>query len=241
MLPDLEHLIALQRLEDAVEHARRTITDHPERVKALEARLDESRGYLAAARQRESENVAARRALEKDLAMQQGRLGKFKDQLMQVKTNREYTAMQKEIEVAQHETRAIEDRILERMLEADDLANDIKRAEQALAAEQKAVAGERRALDEEASRLQVEMERATVEREQVLAQISAAALATYRFVATRRSKPVAEARDGMCSVCHVRLRPQVFNDVRRNEGIIQCDSCQRIMYFVPPPTPAPDV
>jgi predicted nucleic acid-binding Zn-ribbon protein len=44
---------------------------------------------------------------------------------------------------------------------------------------------------------------------------------------------VAEARDGICTICHVRLRPQVFNNVRLNADIIQCDSCQRILYFVP--------
>jgi hypothetical protein len=239
MLPDLEHLIALQRIEDAVEHARRTIADYPERVKALDDRLEQARGHLAAAKQRESDSVASWRALEKDLAMQQGRLSKFKNQLMEVKTNREYTAVQKEIEIAQHETRAIEDRILDRMLEADDLAEAVKQAGQALAAAQKAVAEERRALDDEVARLQVEMEQATGEHERVIARIPPAALATYRFVAARRTKAVAEARDGLCTICHVRLRPQVFNDVRRNDTIIQCDSCQRIVYFVPPPTPAP--
>jgi predicted nucleic acid-binding Zn-ribbon protein len=240
MLPDLEHLIVLQQLEDAVDHARRVIADQPDRWRSFEVRLEEANAHLAAAKQRESDGVAARRALEKDLAMQQGRLSKFKDQLMEVKTNREYTAMQKEIEVAQHETRAIEDRILERMLEADELAQGVKEAERALAAAKKAVAEERRALDDEVTRLQGELERATGERDCVLTQISPPALATYRFVAGRRSKAVAEAREGLCTICHVRLRPQVFNDVRRNEAIIQCDSCQRIMYFVPSPTALPD-
>jgi predicted nucleic acid-binding Zn-ribbon protein len=44
-------------------------------------------------------------------------------------------------------------------------------------------------------------------------------------------------RDGLCSVCHVRLRPQVFQQVRHNDSVIQCDSCQRILYYVPPPPP----
>jgi uncharacterized protein len=48
----------------------------------------------------------------------------------------------------------------------------------------------------------------------------------------RKGLAVAEARDGLCTVCHVRLRPQVFNDVRRNDSLIQCESCTRILYFV---------
>ena len=59
-------------------------------------------------------------------------------------------------------------------------------------------------------------------------------LDTFERVAQRRNGiAVAEARDGICTICHVRLRPQVFNTVRRNEQIIQCDSCNRILYFVP--------
>ena len=59
-------------------------------------------------------------------------------------------------------------------------------------------------------------------------------MAIYEMVSRRRKGvAVAEARDGICTICHVRLRPQVFNTVRRNEEIIQCDNCNRILYFVP--------
>ncbi len=64
-------------------------------------------------------------------------------------------------------------------------------------------------------------------------------MSTFERVAQRRNGiAVAEARDGICTICHVRLRPQVFNTVRRNEEIIQCDSCNRILYFVPIPAAA---
>ena len=45
---------------------------------------------------------------------------------------------------------------------------------------------------------------------------------------------VAEARDGHCTECHVRLRPQHYNEVRRNDSLIQCESCLRILYYAPP-------
>jgi predicted nucleic acid-binding Zn-ribbon protein len=58
----------------------------------------------------------------------------------------------------------------------------------------------------------------------------------FDLVSKRRNGlAVAEARDGICTICHVRLRPQIFNTVRRNEEIIQCDTCQRILFFVPQP------
>ena len=66
------------------------------------------------------------------------------------------------------------------------------------------------------------------------ALVSADALALFeRLAHGRRGLAMAEARDGLCTVCHVRLRPQVFNQARRNAGIVQCDSCTRILYYVP--------
>ena len=68
-------------------------------------------------------------------------------------------------------------------------------------------------------------------------------LAMFEQVARKRNGiAVSEARDGVCTICHVRLRPQVFNEVRRNDSILQCDHCNRILYFVhgPAAAAAPD-
>ena len=160
---------------------------------------------------------------------------------MAVKTNQEYHAVQKEIGFAQGEIKALEDRILERMVEADDLTADVKRAESALQAEQKAVEAERRAMTTELAALRANLEAISVQRAEAIRALSPSVLAIFELVAQRRNGvAVAEARDGICTVCHVRLRPQVFNTIRRNEQIVQCDSCQRIMYFVPGAAASPD-
>jgi predicted nucleic acid-binding Zn-ribbon protein len=153
---------------------------------------------------------------------------------MSVKTNVEYQAMQKEIEFAQTEVKTHEDRILERMLEADDLTAAVKRAEAEAAAEQKSVDADRKAYAAELAAVREALARNTAERAELVRALSPQVLATFDLVAKRRQGVgVAEARDGICTICHVRMRPQVFNIVRRNEEIVQCDSCQRILYFVP--------
>ena len=88
--------------------------------------------------------------------------------------------------------------------------------------------------------LRTSLEKNQAERSELVRGIDPKVLATYDLVSRRRNGiGVAEARDGICTICHVRLRPQVFNDVRRNEAIVQCESCQRILYFVPAPAPQP--
>jgi predicted nucleic acid-binding Zn-ribbon protein len=55
-----------------------------------------------------------------------------------------------------------------------------------------------------------------------------------RVAKSRHGIAVVPAREERCSECHVRLRPQVFVEIRRNDHIVQCDSCQRILYFIAP-------
>jgi predicted nucleic acid-binding Zn-ribbon protein len=234
MNADLERLITLQKIDSAAEDAKRRIAEEPARLEALDARVEQARQTVAAAKEQLAANQLRRRELEKEIAMHQGRLSKFREQAMAVKTNQEYHAMQKEIGFAQGEVKALEDQMLERMLEGDELTGAVKKAEAALAAEQKAVDADKRAIGAELAELSAAVERLGTERAAVIDAIDPSVLATFEMVAGRRhGVGVAEARDGHCTICHVRLRPQVFNTIRRNESIVQCDSCQRIMYFSP--------
>jgi hypothetical protein len=234
---DLEQLIRLQALESERDTGRKAIDAVPARREAIEARLAEREGAVAAARQRVAENQAARRAIEKDLAVVQGRLSKFKDQLMEVKTNKEYTAMQHEIATATAEVRRFEDALLERMVEADELTAALKADERELAAAKVETAKQVAALDAEQQSLERALEEAGTRRNALAAEMSPDLLAQFEQVRVKRGTAVVEARDGHCTVCHVRLRPQVYNQIRLNTEIHKCDSCGRVLYYVPPPPP----
>src|SRR4030081_3147345 len=144
MNTDLERVIALQKLVSAAHAAERRLAEEPEHEKALDTRLEPARQQVAIAKERLAENQNTRRAIEKDVAVHQGRLSKFREQAMAVKTNQEYHAIQKEISFAQNEIKGLEDKILELMLEADEFTATTKLAEADLAVEQKAVEAERR-------------------------------------------------------------------------------------------------
>ena len=239
MLPDLERVIRLQQLETTAEDARRKIADHPQRAQALDERLAAARAALDGIKARLTEAQTKRRAEEKEVTAVQTRLAKYKDQLLEVKTNREYQAMLHEIETAQNDIKAREDRILETMMESDEMTAELKKAEAELKGVEKAVAAERQVMDQEVTALQAEMDKTARAREKLAAEIDRHTLAIFETTARgRKGIAVSEARDGMCMICHVRLRPQVFNEVRRNDSIIQCDSCRRILYFVDNPPAA---
>ncbi len=87
--------------------------------------------------------------------------------------------------------------------------------------------------------MRASLEKIAAERADLVRSLDPAVLTMFELIARKRNGiAVAEARSGVCSVCHVRLRPQVFNTVLKNEQILQCDHCNRILYYVPTAAPA---
>lgn len=240
MSPDLQRLIDLQRLETTIADAKATIAAHPQRLADADAQLAAATQALESAKNRLKDNQEARRALEKDVALYQGRLAKFRDQQSAVKTNKEYQALGHEIETAQRDLGGVEEKVIERMVDADAIAADVKQAETMFAARRKEIEAEKTRLGDELAAVETALKTATEGRTALLSQMEPRLVATFEQVARAR-KGIAvtmATRDGLCSVCHVRLRPQVFQLVRHNDSIIQCDSCHRILYYIPPPPPA---
>jgi len=240
MHPDLQHLIELQDLDLAAERVRRRIADIPGAVAALDSRLSERTAAVAAIKSRIEASQAARREIDKELAAVQGRLSKYKGQLMEVKTNKEYQAMQHEIQAAEQLVRDQEDRLLERMEEQDTLSAELKAAEAALKSAQGEIAAEKKTIEDDRAVLDQTLQKHITDRKALTAQITAAALSLFeRLSQHRKGVALSEARNGGCLQCNVRLRPQVFNEVRRMDALIQCDNCSRILYFVPVAAPSP--
>ena len=173
------------------------------------------------------------------MALYQGRLTKFKDQLSAVKTNREYQAMQHEIATAQSDLGAVEEKVLEQMLEADELAAAAKKAEAALAAQSKEIEAEKKTLSQELVATEASLKQSTEARAALVKSLEPRLVALFEQVArVRKGVAICSAtREGLCSLCHVRLRPPVFQQVRHNDSIVQCESCQRVLYWIPPPPP----
>jgi predicted nucleic acid-binding Zn-ribbon protein len=238
--PDIQQLIRLQQLDSEIEAARRRIAEIPSIQTALAARLEHAAAAVAAATERLTANHQDRKKIEAEIASIQTRLSKYKGQLLELKTNKEYQTMLHEIATAEAAIRSHEDTELERMEEAEGLTREMKTAEAELKSQRAAVETERVALDEEAKTLQRRVDEITALRGTVATQLQPETLRLFDHVARqRKGQAVAEARDGTCSVCHVRMRPQIYNEVRRGEALIQCESCQRILYFVPATAPQP--
>lgn len=245
MSPALTALTALQSLDSAAESARKRIADLPAAEHAIQAHLAASKAAGEAIKARIQQNGEARRALEKDIAGIDTRLARFEDHKAAVKTNHEYTALLHEISTAKSEKDAIEERLLILMDDGDGLTRELKAADAAFKEEQVKSHAALAALTQERQSLDAELGRLARERTGAAAGADARTLALYeQLLKGRRGVAIARMEGDLCSACHVRQRPHMAQQVRRNDSIVQCESCQRILFFVAPaesnaPAPRP--
>ncbi|MDP2321419.1 MAG: C4-type zinc ribbon domain-containing protein [Acidobacteriota bacterium] len=246
MLPDLERLIQLQEIESRAAVAAKAIAEAPGRIASLDALLKAATAALESAKHALAENKTRRGLIDKDLAAAQQRQDKYKDQVMAVKTNEQLHAMQHQIKAVADEIGLHEEKVLVNMMEADEINAAIKAAEAALKASQAKVGTERGAIEADVTVQQAVVTECAAARTALVASLSDKGLVdTFARIAKVRGSAVARAEGERCTVCQVRLRPAVFVNVLKNDQIVQCDSCNRILYFIPPvaapaPPAAPD-
>jgi predicted nucleic acid-binding Zn-ribbon protein len=233
MLPEIENLLHLQEADKEIRRLRDEIAELPKRVAAIEHKLADTKAQLERAQTAVKADEATRRKYETTISDLRGKISKYRDQSLDVKTNDQYKALLHEIQFAEKEIAATEDKILELMLNADARDKEVKAAQAELKAEtaeiekEKADARFRTAEDEK------QLAEWGGKRDQKRSGVNEDLLRHYERVSKFRGTGISEVRDHKCIACQVMLRPQIYNDVRTGQQTVICDSCQRILYFNP--------
>jgi predicted nucleic acid-binding Zn-ribbon protein len=114
----------------------------------------------------------------------------------------------------------------------ESLEGNLKASEKGLTSELSGLEQNIRQLESSVPRMEEEMTKLRSEKSLTEQQVETVLLSRYRQIAqARKGIALAEARDELCSACHVRIRPQVYADLLRTEDIFACDSCNRILFL----------
>jgi predicted nucleic acid-binding Zn-ribbon protein len=228
---DLKQLIRLQAVDLAVAELRGKTEAFPEKSKALDVQLRAAQDGVEQAKRAIQANEARRKELESRIADIESKTSKYKEQLMSVRTNEEYRAMTKEIEYGQEAISKEEDGILVLMEESESLESNLRAAQERLSEDEQSVQAERARLEELNKQDTIALEAYLEERAVLEEKIDVDILFQYERVRKARGGiGLAPASNEACEICNVRMRPQIFQEVRKNSEIIACDSCGRILY-----------
>jgi len=229
--PYLRKLIALQDIEKNIAVLHKKVSEIPLKMSELETDAGRVKttyeGKVAYAK----ELANRRRALEGAVDLAQTKLSRLKDQLMAVKTNKEYTAMLSEIKTAETHIRNDEDKVLDLMEEIENIEAAMKPAETEMRRERAVIDEEIRRMRESVPALEGELEKLHGEKINIETGIDSELIAQYRRIANaHKGVALAEAKDELCGACHVRIRPQMYTDLLLTETIMFCDSCSRMLF-----------
>lgn len=228
----LQLLIAFQHLDSKIIQLQERTHQIPESIEELNTTLDESREKLEEAETFLGEENARRRDLELDVEALLGKLSKYKSQLTEVKTNKEYQAVLHEIATAEGEITTKEDQILEGMMvieEKEQLGETLRKE---FEHKEKEILQKRSELENFAAEAQAQIDDLENEKSQLGTQIPDELSQQYGKIATARNGlALAEAKDQSCQACHVKLRPQLFAELKTKQEIITCENCNRFLYW----------
>jgi len=237
MHPAIPHLIELQRVDHQIAVLRAELEGYPKRIREAEAKLAGSRADVASAKEVHAQVIAERKKFEFDAQQWKDRARKYRDQSGAVKTNEAYKALQHEIANAEAEVAKADDRQLEVMMAAEEVERRVKITESRLKEAEQAVAVERKEIQAQGTEKKKQLEAATGEREKIIAPVPEDLRELYARIAKRHNgTAMAEARDGQCRGCGMRVLPHILQELRTetNEEVFRCESCGLILYTLEP-------
>lgn len=233
MLPDIENLLKLQDVDREIRRLQDEVAELPKRVAVIEQKLAGTKAQLEKAQAAVKADEASRRKFETNISDLRGKISKYRDQSLDVKTNEQYKALLHEIQFAEKEIGANEDKILELMVNADSRDKEVKAAQADLKAETAEIEREKEQARQRTAEDEKLLSEAKAKRDQLRGGVREDLLRQYERVSKFRGSGIAEVRDHKCMGCQVILRPQTYNEVRSGKDVVICDSCQRVLYFNP--------
>ena len=230
----IERLRQLQQVDSQLYQLRQQKQEKPlvlerskQQVAAQEARVKETESRLKAFQLGQKEK-------EVELQSREGQIKKLQGQLFQVKTNKEYSAMQHEIETIKADNSVLEEAILKIFDEIEVAGRQRQDEQKQLAAVQETYKKEEAVIRQELAVIQQRIEQLEKERQALTPTIPAAMFDVYeRILSSRKGLAMAPLalETESCGGCHRRLPPQVINQVRLKAKLTTCESCNRILYL----------
>ena len=233
----LQKLLDLQSFDAQLREVHDHLATFPKKIAEVEARVANAKAELEASKAAQLGTIRERKKYELDVEQWKERVRKYKDQTAQVKTNEAYKALQHEIQEAEREISRAEDRLLEQMVAAEEYDRRVKASEKLLKEVEEVARGARSKIGADKAATEKELAGLNSARARLVAGIPEDLLDHYERIAKKHNGvALAEVRDEKCTACGMRVRPHVFQEMRRrgSEEMFHCETCTRILYYVEP-------
>lgn len=232
MREQMERLAILQILDLKIQGMQREKDEIPLRLATVEDAFKKEEEKVLGLKAEWERLQKERRQKEKELEEEVDRVKKTEARVFEIKTNKEYQAVLKEIESAKKLNRQREEEILGVLERLEEIQKNLKQSEKELESKRGDYQQQVAELQQRAASFDQKMAVEVKEREKRQKEIPPDLLSRYRMLLEKRQGvAVARVTNGVCKACNMNLRPQLYIELQRQETLIICPNCSRILYW----------
>ena len=203
----------------------------PREIKALNDEFNEQKATLDRLSQELRAIQLRQKELDNDLKTREGNISKLDAQCAQVKTNKEYAALQQEIKSFKADVSMVEEKIILIFDEIDAHQAKVNIEKERLKKEEIEVTKRKKELEDTKVASAQRVKDLVNQRTEILRQIDREVVAQYEnIVKHKQGLALSPVQDENCGVCQMTIRPQVQNEVKLGDRMVFCESCGRILY-----------
>lgn len=227
----IEQLVSLQAMDLVIDKIDKEIKQEQDEldgrittVAEREKRITDQEGQI-------EELEKERRTLEDEMTDKIGHVKERQSKMMQVQTSREQTALLKEIEDAKKNVKENEEKIVTIMEQVEKLTGETTEEKTVLKTEKALVDEEKEKVKKAIDGLNKGKKTKKNKRDKQAQAVNGTMIKKYELLRERRNGlAIVDVQDGVCQGCFMNLPPQKYNMLLRGDQILECPSCQRLMY-----------
>lgn len=231
MKKGLEILYALQQNDDNIKELENTIREIPTAVKRIENERDGKASIIENSKKKLSENIKEREKFEKEISLLKEKIKNYKEQMNKSTTNKEYQGFISEIKFEEENISAVEEKIIEKMVESDTIMDEIRESETEFNKIADEYNNKIKELDTILNEKKTKLGEASKKRGLIRKDIPANLLDIYDQISPKKGgKAVSYVETDFCGICNVKVRPQRLSEIISMNDIFFCENCGRILY-----------
>lgn len=232
MEQELKTIYEAQKLDSQIFEKEKKLFSAPKMIEAMEKEIELLKDNTNREKGIIDELEKERKKKEKELEADKEKIKKYESKLYEVKTNKEYQALLKEIEAAKTTNDKTEEDILMLMEKIEELKSDYVNLSAQLKKKEKDFEQNRDKLLKEVDTIDRDVKKLKEERDNLLSIVNKELRTTYITLIERRGgSAVVNLKNGVCLGCYMNIPPQLFIEATKNRQLILCPSCNRIFFF----------
>ena len=230
MKKKLDMLEELQEVDQRIDALKAAQNGLQAEMGGINQGVDAAREEIAALEARLAQLEADKGELEATHASELENIVRSETNMKEIKTNKEFQAVGREITSARKQVAELEEQVLQKISQIEEVTGELTAKkgrcdELAENSAQHVVAKQ-----EEIDKIQSDIDADTEHRENIIKGIPASLVKRFTILREqRRGQALAIARDGYCMGCNMQLPPQLYNNLYKNEELLTCPHCQRIL------------